>query len=320
MYGHYEFTVVPFGLSNALFVFMSLMNGVFREYLHKFVIVFLDDILIYSKSEEEHENHLRMVLQVLREHKLYAKLNKFSFYQKQIHYLGHIFSKDGISVDPEKIEAFREWSAPKNVTDLRSFMGIAGYYKIFIEGFSKITHPITSLQRKGVKFQWTLVCERSFQHLKQLLTSAPILRIADPNEDFIVCTNACNEGLGGVLIQNGFVICYESRKLTEHEINYATHDLELVAIVHALRKWRHYLMGKRFELRTYHNGLRYLFDQPNINVKKSIWLEFLSEYDFDIKNIKGKENKVANALKKRVHELHATTISMCQIDIKRKIL
>jgi hypothetical protein len=227
----------------------------------------LDDILIYSKSEEEHENNLRMVLQVLREHQLYAKLSKCSFYQKKIHYLGHIISKDGIAVDPEKIEVIREWSAPKNVTEVRSFMGLAGYYMIFIEGFSKIAHPITSLQKKGVKFQWTLDCEKSFQHLKQLLTSAPILRIADPNEDFIVCTYACKEGLGGVLRQNGFVICYESRKLKEHERHYATHDLELEAIVHALRKWRHYLMGKIFELRIDHNGLKYLFDQPTLNAR-----------------------------------------------------
>jgi hypothetical protein len=319
-YGHYEFTVVSFGLSNAPAVFMSLMNGVFRDYLDKFVIVFLDDILVYSRTEEEHEQHLRMVLQVLREHQLYAKLSKCSFYQERIHYLGHIISKDGIAVDPEKIEAIREWSAPRNVMEVRSFMGLAGYYRRFIAGFSKIAHPITSLQRKGKQFHWTEGCEESFQRLKQLLTSAPILRIADPNADFIVCTDACKEGLGGVLSQNGFVICYESRKLKEHEKNYATHDLELGAIVHALKKWRHYLMGRRFELRTDHNGLKYLFDQPTLNARQSRWLEFLCEYDFEIKHIKGKENKVVDALSRRVHELHATTISMYQTDIKSRIL
>jgi hypothetical protein len=185
-----------------------------------------------------------MVLQVLRENQLYAKLSKCSFYQKKIHYLGHIISKDGITMDPEKIKAIREWSVLNNLTKVRSFMGLAGYYRMFIEGFSKISHPITSLQKKGVKFQWTLDCENSFQHLKQLLTTSLILRIADPNEDFIVCTDAFTKGLGGVLTQNGFVICYESRKLKEHERNYATHDLELASIVHALSKWRHYLMGK----------------------------------------------------------------------------
>jgi hypothetical protein len=151
---------------------------------------------VYSKSEEEHEQHLRMVLQVLREHQLYAKLRKCSFYQQQIHYLGHIITKDGIVVDPEKIGAIREWSAPKNVTEVRSFMGLVDYYKNFIGGFSRIAHPITSLQRKEKKFQWTEECEKSFHQLKQLLTSAPILRIADPNEDFVVCTDACKEGWG----------------------------------------------------------------------------------------------------------------------------
>jgi hypothetical protein len=137
-------------------------------------------------------------------------------------------------VDPRNIEAIRGWSAPKNVTEFRSFMGLVGYYRRFIEGFSKIAHPITSLQNKGVNFQWTLECEKSFQHLKQLLISAPILRIVDPNEDFIVCIDACKEGHCGVLSQNGYVVCYESRKLKEHERHYATHDLELESIVHAL--------------------------------------------------------------------------------------
>jgi hypothetical protein len=208
----------------------------------------------------------------------------------------------------------------KNVTEVRSFMGLAGYYIKSIEGFSKISHQITSLQRKGVKFQWTLDCEKSFQHLKQLLTSSTILRIIELDEDFIVCIDACNEGLGGILSQNGFVICYESMKLKDHERSYATHDLELAAIVHALRKWRHYLMGKRFELRTDHNGLKYLFNQPNLNVRQRKWLEFLREYDFDIKHIKEKENKVVDALSRRVHEIHATSIIMYQNDIKRKFL
>jgi hypothetical protein len=162
-YGHYEFTVVLFGLTNAPVVFMCLMNGVFIDYLDKFVIVFLDDILVYSKIEEEHEQHLRMVLQVLREHQLYAKLSKCSFYQRQIHYLGHIISKEGIAVDPEKVEAIREWSALRNVVKVRSFMGLVGYYRRFITIFSRIAHSITSLQRKEKKFQWTEECENSFQ-------------------------------------------------------------------------------------------------------------------------------------------------------------
>jgi hypothetical protein len=151
-----------------------------------------------------------MVLQVLRKHQLYTKLSKCSFYQKKINYLGHIISEDGITVDPGNIESIREWLVPNNVIEVRSFMGLVGYYKIFIEVFSNISHPITSIQKKDVKVHWTLDCEKSSQHLKQLLTSAPILRITNPNKDFIVCIDAYKEGLSGVLSQNGFVICYES--------------------------------------------------------------------------------------------------------------
>jgi hypothetical protein len=156
--------------------------------------------------------------------------------------------------------------------------------------------------------------------LKQLLTSALILKITDPSKDYVVCTDVCKEGLGGFLSQEGSVICYESRNLKEHEKNYATHDLELAAVFHALRKWRHYLMGKKLELRTDHNGLKYLFDQPTLNARQIRWLEFLCEYDFDIKHIKGKDNKVVDALSRKVHELHATSISMYITELKDRIL
>ena len=139
-------------------------------------------------------------------------------------------------------------------------MGLARYYRRFIEGFSKVAHAITSLQKKGMKFEWTSRCEESFQQLKYLLTNAPVLKVADPGNYFVVCTDACSQGLGGVLIQDNHVICYESRKMKEHEKNYVTHDLELAAIVHALKMWRHYLMGRKFELRTDHCDLKYLFD------------------------------------------------------------
>jgi hypothetical protein len=202
-YGYYEFVVVSFGLSNALVVFMCLMNGIFKNYFDRFVIVFLDDILVYSKSEEEHEHHLILVLQVLRKHQLYAKLSKCFFNQEQIHYLGHIISYQGIEVDQKMIESIRGWPTPKNVSKVKSFMGLEGYYKIFIARFSKIVHPITSMKKKGIKFVWTFECEENFNFLKELLTSVPILNIVDPNESFVVCIDACKEGLGGVLTQNG---------------------------------------------------------------------------------------------------------------------
>ena len=161
---------------------MCLMNNVMHKYLDKFVVVFIDDILIYSNSQEEHKEHLKIILQKLREHKLFAKFSKCDFFKDKIQYLGHVVTKEGISVDPEKIRAIEYWAVPKDVTDVRSFMGITGYYWRFIEGFSRIENLITSLQKKGKKFDWNQKCEQRFKKLKTLLTSAPILRIADPNK------------------------------------------------------------------------------------------------------------------------------------------
>jgi hypothetical protein len=210
--------------------------------------------------------------------------------------LAHIILEKGIAVDPEKMEDIRGWPTPKNVSEVISFMGLNGYFRRFIIRFSNIPHPITSLQKKRTKIEWTPKCEENFNLLKELLTSAPVLKFVDPNEIFVVYTNACKEGLGGFLMQNGHVIGYESINIKEHERNYATHDLEFASIVHVLRMWRHYLNEKIFELRTEHIGLRYLFEQPVLNSKKTIWMEFLSEYEFDIEHIKGKENKVVDAL------------------------
>jgi hypothetical protein len=176
------------------------MNSIFSEYLDKFVVVFIDDILVYSKTEEEHEEHLRIVLQMLRKHKLYANFDKCDFYQKEIQYLGHVISAEGIVVDPEKTKAIMEWPVPKDVADIWSFMGITGYYRRFIEGFSKIAYPITSLQKKGTRFNWSEKCQDNFNKLKELLTMTPILKVADPDKDFTlnVCVDASKEGLGGV--------------------------------------------------------------------------------------------------------------------------
>jgi hypothetical protein len=207
-----------------------------------------------------------------------------------------------------------------NISKVRYFIGLVGYYKNFIAGFSKIAHPITYLKNKGIKFEWPFECEENFNVLKELLTSALVLKIVDPNEIFLVCIYACKEGLGGVLTQNGHGIGYESRMIKTHERNYATHDLQIASIVHALKMWRHYLMEKRFELITSHNGLKYLFEQPTLNVRKTRWMEFLSEYDFDIKHVKGKENKFIDALSRRLHLIHDTTVSIHQLDLKRKIL
>ncbi|GLJ50967.1 hypothetical protein SUGI_1085410 [Cryptomeria japonica] len=210
-----------------------------------------------------------------------------------------------------------DWPAPTSVIEVRSFMGLAGYYRHFVEGFSRVAHPITSLQRKGKKFEWTEKCKKAFQELKKALTSTPILVVPDPTANFMVCTDASLEGLGAVLMQSGRAIAFESRKLKTHELNYPTHDLELAVVVHALVRWRHFLLGHHFELHSDHQSLQYIFTQPNLNARQRRWMEFLCEYDFDVHYIKGKENVVADALSRRRHEVY--TISM-GTDLRDRIL
>jgi hypothetical protein len=298
-YGHYEFLVMPFGLTNAPAVFMDLMNRVFHEYLDRFVIVFIDDILVYSKSLEEHEDHLRIVLQILRDKKLYAKLKKCEFWLNQVVFLGHVVSKDGITVDPSKIEAVVSWDRPTNVSEVRSFLGLAGYYRRFVEGFSRIAAPLTHLTRKNAKFEWKEECEKSFQELKQRLVTAPVLTIPSSSGGFVIYSDASRKGLGCVLMQHGRVVAYASRQLKNYEQNYPTHDLELAAVVFALKIWRHYLYGEKCEIYTDHKSLKYFFTQKELNMRQRRWLELIKDYDCSINYHPGKANVVADALSRK---------------------
>ena len=230
-YGLFEYTVMSFGLTNAPAFFMHMMNKVFMDYLDKFVVVFIDDILVFSKTEEEHENHLRLVLQKLRENKLYAKLSKCAFWIYEVPFLGHIISKGGIAVDPSKVKDVSDWPIPQNVREVRGFLGLAGYYRRFIENFSKIAKPMPSLLEKGVAFKWTEARQTAFEELKKRLTAAPVLILPDQQKRFTVYCDASKEGLGCVLMQDRQVIAYASRQLRKHEVNYPTHDLELAAVV-----------------------------------------------------------------------------------------
>ena len=230
-----NFLVMPFGLTNALAAFMNLMNRVFKPFLDKFVVVFIDDILIYSKSVKEHENHLRLVLQLLPEKKLYAKLKNCEFWLDSVAFLGHVVSKDGIVVDLKKVEAVVEWNRLNNVTEVRSFSGLVGYYRRLVEGFSHLAMPLTRLTQKGAKFEWTGKCEESFQELKRRLVTAPILTIPSGSGGFTIYSDASRKGLGCVLMQHGKVVAYASRQLKPYEQNYSTHDLEIAAVVFALK-------------------------------------------------------------------------------------
>src|SRR3954469_13652796 len=258
-YGSYEYTVMSFGLTNAPATFSRLMNYIFMEYLDKFVVVYLDDILIYSKNDEEHAEHLRLILTKLREHKLYVKYSKCEFWLPEVTYLGHVISKDGIAVTPERIQAIIDWTPPKTVKQVRSFLGLASYCRRFFENFSKIAKPLTKLLKKDKKFLWTPKCEESFQELKRRLTSAPVLAPPDTRRDFDIYCDASRQGLGCILMQYRHVVAYASRQLRPHQENYPTHDLELAAVVHALKTWRHYLLGNHCEIYSDHQSLKYIF-------------------------------------------------------------
>ncbi|XP_057416627.1 uncharacterized protein LOC130711144 [Lotus japonicus] len=298
-YGHYEFLVMSFGLTNAPAAFMDLMNRVFKPFLDHFVIVFIDDILVYSKGKEEHEEHLRLVLQTLREKQLFAKFSKCEFWLDTVAFLGHVVSKDGISVDPSKVEAVQNWPRPTTVKEIRSFLGLAGYYRRFVKDFSKLASPLTRLTQKKVEFQWSNACEKSFQKLKECLTSAPVLALPSGGGGYAVYCDASRVGFGCVLMQHGKVIAYASRQLKGHEQNYPTHDLEMAAVVFALKIWRHYLYGETCEIFTDHKSLKYIFQQRDLNLRQRRWMELLKDYDCTILYHPGKANVVADALSRK---------------------
>ncbi|GJQ89565.1 putative nucleotidyltransferase, ribonuclease H [Tanacetum coccineum] len=279
--------------------FMDLMNRVCKPYLDKFVIVFIDDILIYSKTKEDHEVHLGLVLELLRKEKLYAKFSKCEFWLQEVHFLGHVVNQNGIHVDPSKIEAVKNWKTPTTPSEIRSFLGLAGYYRRFIANFSKIAKPLTSLTQKNQKYVWGVEQEEAFQTLKNNLCDAPILTLPDGVEDFVVYCDASNQGLGCVLMQRGKVIAYASRQLKTHEKNYTTHDLELGAVVFALKTWRHYLYGTKSVIYTDHKSLQHIFDQKELNMHQRRWIELFSDYECEIRYHPGKANVVADALSRK---------------------
>ncbi|GJS11874.1 putative reverse transcriptase domain-containing protein [Tanacetum coccineum] len=322
-YGHFEFIIMPFGSTNAPVVFMDLMNRVCRPYLDKFVIVFIDDILIYSKTREEHEEHLGLVLELLKKERLYAKISKCEFWLREVQFLGHVINGDEIHVDPSKIEVVKNWKAPRTPSEVRSFLGLAGYYRRFIGNFSKIVKPLTVLTQKSKTYDWGEQQENAFQTLKDMLCNAHVLTLPDRPEDFLVYCDASGLGLGCVLMQRDKVIAYASRQLKIQEKNYTTHDLELGAIVFALKIWRHYLYRTKSVIYTDHKILQHIFSQKELNMRQRRWIELLSEYDCEIRYHHGNANVVADALsrKERVKAKRVRAMNMTlQSSIKDKIL
>lgn len=305
-FGHYEFTVLPFGLCSAPATFQRLMNEIFRQHLDVFVLVYLDDILVFSKNEEDHAQHLHKVFEILRQHQLYAKLSKCAFGQSSLPFLGHIVGKDGIRVDPAKVDAITTWPTPTSQHDVRCFLGLANYYRRFVKGFSQLANPLTSLLAERSTFIWGPEQQQSFEALKAALSSAPILSAPDFTSPFAVTTvsaDASDFAIGAVLTQGEKdtlkTIAYLSRKLNPAERNYPVHERELLAIIFALKQWRHYLMGRPFTIHTDHHGLQHIQTTPGLTGRRARWSELLQEYEFDLKYIKGNTNIVADALSRR---------------------
>ena len=302
-YGHFEFMVLPFGLTNAPGTFMHLMHETFREYLDDFVLVFLDDILIFSNTLEEHEEHVRKVLETLAKSKLYAKESKCEFFKTEVEFLGHIVGRDGVRMMEDKVQAVAEWPVPKNVRDVRAFLGTAGYYRKFIKDFSRISAPITELTKEKVKFEWTATHQAAFVTLKNAMQSAPVLILPDPKLPFVVHTDASGFAIGAVLMQDhgkGLQpIAFLSKKMLDAETRYPVHEQELLAIIHALSSWRHYLYGTKFKVMTDHKSLQYFKTQPVLSGRQSRWKDVIANFDFDIEYIKGEANPVADGLSRR---------------------
>jgi ribonuclease HI len=268
--------------------------------------------------EEEHEKHLRLVLEKLRSNQLYAKFSKCEFWLTKVAFLGNVISAGEVSVDPSKVRDVLNWMTPTNVSEIRSFLGLAGYYRWFIMDFSKIAKPMMKLLKKNKAFEWTAECQASFEEIRKHLTLATVLVLPDLTKKFDIYCDASHQGLGCVLMQEGQVVCYASRQLRKHEENYPTHDLELAAVVYALKIWRHYLIRHRCEIYSDHKSLEYIFTQNNLNLWQRRWLELIKDYDLGINYHPGKANVVADALSRKKY-YNATFARRMQPELRKEI-
>ena len=306
-YGSFKYKVMPFGLTNGPATFQRFMNDILRECMDEYAIAFVDDILIYSQTLEEHQRHVREVLSRLRKAGLQVALSKCEFSVQQTKSLGFIVTTEGISVDPEKIKVILEWKAPSTVKGVQSFLGFCNFYRRFIDKYSLISKPLHQLTRRDTPYEWSAACETAFQQLKQRLVSAPILRHYDPSLPTRVETDASDGVLGAVLTQyHGkcwHPVAFFSKTMQAAERNYEIRDKELLAIIRALQEWRSELEGlsrkDRFEILTDHQSLEYFMTARQMNQRQVRWSEFLSQFHFVIKYRPGKKNIIADVLSRK---------------------
>ncbi|KAI2655839.1 Transposon Tf2-6 polyprotein [Labeo rohita] len=306
--GHYEYRVMPFGLSNSPSIFQALVNDVFREELNRYVIVYIDDILVYSENLQDHVQHVRNVLQRLIHHQLYAKLPKCEFHQTSTSFLGYIISHEGVTMDEHKVASVLNWPRPRTIRELQRFLGFANFYRRFIRNFSLVAAPLTDMTKKGpTVLKWTPQGEQAFTDLKTRFTTAPILRHPDPEKEFTVEVDASSTGIGAVLSQRHGVpgrlypCAFYSRKLTAAERNYDVGDRELLAMKSALEEWRHWLEGSKrpFLVLTDHRNLEYIRGAKRLNSRQARWALFFTRFDFRITYRPGSKNGKADALSRQ---------------------
>jgi hypothetical protein len=302
---------MPFGLTNAPSTFQGLMNSIFRPFLRKFVLVFFDDILIYSKSWEDHVQHVDKVLQLLKEQQLYAKPSKCFFGVKEVEYFGHIVSHEGVKVDPNKIKAMMDWPIPKTLKNIRGFLGLTGYYRNFVQNYGRIAAPLMALTKKDA-FSWTPEATKSFEQLEELMCKALVLTTPDFTKAFIVECDALGNGIGVVLMQEGRPLAFESRPLKGRDLHKPIYEKEMMEIIHALKKWRPYLIGRNFKVKTDHDSLKYFLEQRLSLEEQQKWVTKILGYDFEIIYKKGKKNFVANSLSRKDEDVEAF---LCAISI-----
>jgi hypothetical protein len=305
--GHFEYLVMPFGLSNAPATFQALMNDIFKNYLRNFVLVFFDDILVYSPDLQTHLSHLSTVLHLLRANNLYAKQSKCVFAVPQVEYLGHVISGQGVATDPKKIAAIAAWQSPASVTQLRSFLGLSGYYRRFISGYSLICRPLHDLLKKGL-YTWQPEHENAFQTLKQALTTAPVLALPNFSEPFILETDASGSGLGAVLMQKGRAIAYYSTALGPRNAALSVYEKEALAILESLKRWRHYFLGGKLIIRSDHQSLKFITDQRvSEGIQHKLMLKLL-EHDYSVEYKKGSANRAADALSRQYSAVNTISV------------
>lgn len=294
--GLYEFKVMPFGLTNAPATFQSIMNRMLEPYLSKFVLVFMDDILIYSKTLEEHVDHLRLVRQTLDDNQFFVKASKCDIAQQKLEYLGHMISSAGVETEPSKVEAVASWPTPKIVKQLRGFLGLNGYYRWFIQHYGVISRSLTQLLKKNTKFSWTIVEQQAFDKLKQAMTQAPVLVLLDFSKPFTVETDASDLGMWAVLMQEGHPISYLSKAFGDNNKGLSTYEKECMAVLLAVDKWRSYLQQQEFILKTDHRSLLFLTEQRATTKLQQKSMLKLMDLSFKIQYKQGHTNKAADAL------------------------